>query len=601
MAISTGEQSIDRNALRRKYAIERQKRLRADGANQYKRLESEFSNLAEDPYTPRLEREPVFDHVTFAFIGGGFAGLVTGARLKEAGIDDVRIIDKGGDFGGTWYWNRYPGAQCDTASMIYMPLLEETGYMPREKYAHAPEIRDHCSRIGKHYRLYEKALFHTRVTCLEWKEKEKCWLISTDRGDAFTAKYVGMGTGPLHVAKLPGLTGIEKFKGKSFHTSRWDYSYTGGSPDGKLLDKLADKKVAIIGTGATAVQCVPHLARSAKQLFVFQRTPSSVDERNNAQIDPNWFAEINEPGWQKKWQENFVANLGIGFPAEDLVEDGWTDLGKRIRAQVIGMPPEERTPENILAAFEDADHEKMEEIRQRAQSVVKDPETGERLKAWYRQLCKRPCFHDEYLQAYNRKSTMLVDTDGKGVDCITEKGVFANDTVFEVDCIIFASGFEVGTSFVDRSGYDVIGSGKLRLSKAWENGMRSYHGLHVHGFPNLFFVQQNQAAAFIANYPHNLVDHADTVAAVVGYAEANGYAEVEPTEKAQNEWIDFLMTGPGARIGNTECTPGYYNNEGHGFGDQERFALGHPAGAQGFFLHIDAWRKSGNFEGLIFR
>ncbi len=592
--------TIDKEALRAKYAAERDKRLRDDGADQYLRLESEFTDLAADPYMPIEEREPLSDHVTFAFIGGGFAGLVVGARLKEAGIDDCRIIEKGGDFGGTWYWNRYPGAQCDTASMIYMPLLEETGHMPSEKYAHAPEIRDHCSRIGRHFGLYENALFHTEVTDLAWSEADSHWIIRTNRGDEFTAKYVGMGTGPLHVAKLPGLPGIEEFEGKSFHTSRWDYAYTGGDPEGAPMDRLAGKRVAIIGTGATAVQCVPHLARDARELLVFQRTPSSVDERNNAPLERDWFDQVAESGWQKKWQENFVANLGMGFPAEDLVEDGWTDLGKRIRAQVKTLPPDQWTPEKIMAAFEDADNQKMEEIRQRAEAIVTDKEAGQKLKAWYRQLCKRPCFHDEYLQAFNLPGTRLIDTDGNGVEKITAKGVVANGQEYEVDCIVYASGFEVGTDFVSRAGYEVTGRDGRTLSETWADGMRSFHGLHLHGFPNLFFVQQNQAAAFIANYPHNLVDHAETVASVVGHAESNGHKTVEPSAEAQQQWVDFLLTGPGARIGSTECTPGYYNNEGQGYGEQERFALGHPAGALGFFQHIDVWRKSGKFEGLEF-
>ncbi len=281
MATAHKDGTIDKEALRRRYAAERDKRLRTDGAAQYKRPESEFTDLAVHPYTPREERDPVSDHVTFAFIGGGFAGLVVGARLKEAGITDYRIVEKGGDFGGTWYWNRYPGAQCDTASMIYMPLLEETGHMPSEKYAHAPEIRDHCSAIGRQYGLYDNALFHTQVTDLAWDETRRLWIVRTDRGDEFTAKYVGMGTGPLHVAKLPGLPGIELFEGKSFHTSRWDYGYTGGTPEGEPMTGLADKRVAVIGTGATAVQVVPNVARDAKELLVFQRTPSSVDERNN--------------------------------------------------------------------------------------------------------------------------------------------------------------------------------------------------------------------------------------------------------------------------------------------------------------------------------
>jgi cation diffusion facilitator CzcD-associated flavoprotein CzcO len=592
--------AIDKDALRRKYAEERDKRLRADGSAQYRRLESEFADLAADPYLPVVPRDPVRDHVTFAFIGGGFAGLVVGARLKAAGIDDYRIVEKGGDFGGTWYWNRYPGAQCDTASMIYMPLLEETGHMPSEKYAHAPEIREHCARIGRQFGLYDKALFHTRVTGAAWDDAAAVWRIATDRGDAFTAKYLGMGTGPLHVAKLPGLPGIERFEGKSFHTSRWDYGYTGGDPEGAPMTRLADKRVAIIGTGATAVQCVPHLARDAKELLVFQRTPSSVDVRDNAPIDPAWFADVARPGWQKAWLENFVGNLGGGFAAEDWVQDGWTDLGRRIRQEILALPPEQRTPANVMAAFEDADHRKMEEIRQRAERIVNDPEAGQKLKAWYRQLCKRPCFHDEYLQAFNEPGVRLIDTDGQGVERITENGVVAGGVEYPVDCIVYASGFEVGSEYTARAGFEVTGRGGRTLSEHWAGGMRTLHGLHMHGFPNAFMVQPTQAANLIANVPHNIVDHADTIAAVVAQAEARGAATVEPTAEAEQAWIELIASGPGTNLGSTECTPGYYNNEGQGFADRTRFFTGHPQGALAYFSHIDAWRKSGQFAGLAF-
>jgi len=600
MEMPTALPMIDRDILRIKYAEERDKRLRAEGAAQYLRLETEFAELAADPYMPVQPRGPVSDHVTFAFIGGGFAGLVVGARLKEAGIDDVRIIDKGGDFGGTWYWNRYPGAQCDTASMIYMPLLEETGHMPTEKYAHAPEIREHCARIGRQYGLYDNALFHTQVTSVSWDEAATVWTVLTDRGDRFTAKYVGMGTGPLHVAKLPGLPGIETFKGKSFHTSRWDYAYTGGDPEGAPLSKLADKRVAIIGTGATAVQAVPHLARAAKELLVFQRTPSSVDVRDNRQLERDWFESVAEPGWQKKWQENFVGNLGGGFAREDLVQDGWTDLGHRIRREIRALPPEERTPANVLAAYEDADHHKMSEIRQRAETVVEDPEAGQKLKAWYRQLCKRPCFHDEYLQAYNQPGTKLIDTDGQGVERITEHGVVAGGVEYPVDCIIYASGFEVGTEYTSRAGFQVTGRESETLSEHWAGGMRTFHGLQMHGFPNAFMVQPTQAANLIANVPHNIVDHGDTIAAVVAEAERRGADKVEPTAAAEKAWVDLLLTGTGGSLGDLGCTPGYYNNEGAGFGEKTKYQVGHPAGALGYFNHIEAWRRSGAFEGLVF-
>ncbi|MBP6380194.1 MAG: NAD(P)/FAD-dependent oxidoreductase [Sphingorhabdus sp.] len=594
--------TLDIQTIRSKYAEERDKRVRADGNDQYVEIAGRFAHYKEDPYIPVQPREPVTDHVTFAFIGGGFAGLVTAAKLKEAGVEDVRIVEKGGDFGGTWYWNRYPGAQCDTASMIYMPLLEETGHMPSERYAHAPEILSHCQRIGNTFGLYDNALLHTEVTALEWDDAHARWVIRTNRGDAFTAQFVGLGTGPLHVAKLPGIAGIENFKGHSFHTSRWDYGYTGGSPEGAPMTKLADKRVAIIGTGATSVQAVPHLSRDAKELFVFQRTPSSVDARNNGPIDPDWFDQISEPGWQYKWLENFAAHFsGIGIPEVDLVADGWTDMSRRMRAKMVDLPPEQLNPEGILAAFEETDHQKMEEIRARAEAIVNDKETAEKLKAWYRQLCKRPCFHDAYLQSFNNPNTHLIDTDGKGVERITENGLVVGGKEYEVDCIIYASGFEVGTSYQRRSGFDTIGKYGVKLSDYWADGMRSLHGIHVHGFPNMFIVHPAQGANLISNVPHNLVDSAKTISAIVSHTLQSGHRTNEVTKQAEDDWLALLSTGIGLIIGGTECTPGYYNNEGQGWeGTPAALGTGYPAGAVAYFNYIDGWRNSGKFEGLAF-
>jgi cyclohexanone monooxygenase len=594
-------QTIDKEKLRRKYTEERNKRLRADGNDQYIEVKGQLAHYLDDPYTPLTPRDPKTDHVTFAFIGGGFAGLATAARLTEAGIQDVRIIEKGGDFGGTWYWNRYPGAQCDTASMVYMPLLEETGHMPTEKYAHAPEILAHCRRIGTQFGLYDDALFHTEVVDLKWDEANSRWIIHTNRGDTFTAQFIGMGTGPLHVPKLPGISGIESFKGHSFHTSRWDYDYTGGDPHGAPMTKLADKRVGIIGTGATSVQCVPYLARAAKELYVFQRTPSSVDIRANAPIDPKWFSTIASPGWQQRWLENFTANQAGGNAEEDLVQDGWTDLSRRIRARIQKLPREERTVPNMRAAFEDSDFEKMQEIRDRVDAIVGDRKTADRLKAWYGQLCKRPCFHDEYLQAFNVPGTHLVDTDGKGVEKITEKGVVVAGKEYPLDCIIYASGFEVGTEYRRRAGFDMSGRDGVKLSAHWAQGMRSKHGIHVHGFPNAFFVQPTQGANLISNVPHNLTEAAKTIATVVKHAQDNGFKEIEVTKEAEDKWIDLLLTGVGRMIGGPDCTPGYYNNEGHEPGPAAKLNVGHPAGAMAYFKYIDAWRSNGDFEGLQLR
>ena len=591
---------IDKEAIKARYIQERDKRLRADGNDQYRRIQGQLAHYLEDPYTPFVEREPVTDHVTFTFIGGGFAGLVTGARLVEAGIKDVRIVEKGGDFGGTWYWNRYPGAQCDTASMIYMPMLEETGHMPTEKYAHAPEILEQCQRIGRQYGLYENALFHAEVKALTWDEKASAWVVETSRGDRFTSTYIGLGTGPLHVPKLPGIPGLDSFKGHSFHTSRWDYAYTGGDPKGGLMEKLRDKRVAIIGTGATSVQAVPHLARACKELFVVQRTPSSVDVRANVPIDPDWFAGIATPGWQQRWLENFTANQAGGNADVDLVQDGWTDLSRRIRAKIMELPREQMTPQNMLAAYEDSDFEKMEEIRARVDSLVGDHETAQNLKAWYRQLCKRPCFHDQYLQAFNTPGTQLIDTDGKGVERITETGFVVGGVEYEVDCIIYASGFEVGTEYTERAGFDLTGRNGLTLSQAWAEGMRSKHGIHVHGFPNAFFVQPAQGANLISNIPHNLTDAGKTIARIVGHAQATNAPTVEVTQEAQDEWIALLLTGMPRMLGSPDCTPGYYNNEGQDPGPAARYNVGYPAGASAYFKYLEAWRDNGKFEGLAF-
>jgi cation diffusion facilitator CzcD-associated flavoprotein CzcO len=539
--------------------------------------------------------------VTVAFIGGGFAGLVTGARLREAGVEDVRIIEKGGDVGGTWYWNRYPGAQCDTASFVYMPLLEETGHMPSEKYARGPEILEHCQRIASQYGLYDKALFHTEVTELEWDTGRSAWVVRTNRGDEFTAQFLAMGTGPLHVPKLPGIPGIESFRGHSFHTSRWDYGYTGGDPSGAPMDGLADKRVAVIGTGATAVQCIPHLARAAKELYVFQRTPSSVDVRDNRPTDPDWFAEMATPGWQQRWLENFTANQTGGEASEDLVMDGWTDIARRVRARIMALPPQDMTPDKMMAAFEDSDFEKMEEIRARVDAIVEDPSTAQRLKAWYRQLCKRPCFHDEYLLAYNRPNAHLVDTDGKGIERITETAVVVAGVEYEVDCIIYASGFEVGTEFTRRAGFDLTGRDGLRLSEHWGEGMRTLHGIHVHGFPNAFVVQPTQGANLISNVPHNLTESGRTIATIVRHALDHGHREVEVTQEAEDAWIDLLLSGPGSMIGSPDCTPGYYNNEGQDAGPARQLFVGYPLGAMAYFRYLDEWRSSGRFDGLEFR
>ena len=429
---------------------------------------------------------------------------MTGARLVEAGITDVRIVEKGGDFGGTWYWNRYPGAQCDTASMVYMPLLEETGHQPTEKYAHAPEILAQCQRIGRQYKLYDNALFHTEVEDLTWDESRQVWVIKTNRGDAFTASFIGLGTGPLRdgqAARHSRHRGLQE--GHSFHTSRWDYDYTGGDPatisyGGSTLSKLADKRVAIIGTGATSVQAVPHLARACKELYVFQRTPSSIDVRANRPLDPEWFSGIATPGWQKRWLENFTANQSMGaWTEEDLVQDGWT--GCRAAAAAASSEdwrPEQRTPQGMLAAFEDLDFWREDggdpRLRRSRPNRRRPPDrpAPEGLVPPAVQAAMLP-----------RRLSAGVQRAGRAPGRHRRQGRRADHRYGRRGRWPRIRGRLHHLRLRLRGRHRVQAPRRLRpdrprraeaLAKAWAEGMRSKHGIHVRGFPNAFFVQPTQ-------------------------------------------------------------------------------------------------------------
>ncbi len=528
-------------------------------------------------------------------IGGGFGGLLAGARLREAGVTSLRLIEKGGDFGGTWYWNRYPGAACDVESYIYLPLLEELGYVPKEKYSRAPEILAHSQAIGRKFELYRDALFQTEVTELRWDEGAERWIVSTDRGDEFRARFVAMANGPLNRPKLPGVPGIESFAGHSFHTSRWDYGYTGGDSNGGLTG-LSGKRVAVIGTGATAVQCIPHIAEAAEHLTVFQRTPSSVDVRANRATDPAW-ANGLKPGWHKNRMTNFNILVSGGWQPEDLVADGWTDIIRKLLVRVQADPTAIATPDAATGTLELADFDKMDQIRARVDEVVKDASTAEALKPWYRQFCKRPCFHDDFLPAFNRPNVTLVDTNGQGVTAITPKGVVAGGVEIPVDCIVFATGFEVGTSYARRAGYEIIGRGGITLTEKWAGGVRTLHGIHSRGFPNCFIMGAQQSA-FTVNFPHAIDEQARHIAYIAAHALKNDVATLEPSQAAEDAWVDTIVQL--SRFGRDfleACTPGYYNNEGKLSAlAAQNGAYG--AGSEAFFQRMKEWRDAGTLEGL---
>ncbi|MFF2324952.1 MULTISPECIES: flavin-containing monooxygenase [unclassified Streptomyces] len=553
---------FDPDALRARYRAERERRIRPEGSGQYRRTEGEFGYFDEDPYAEgEVTREPLDDRVTALIIGGGFGGLLAGARLRQAGIASVRVIEKGADFGGTWHWNRYPGIHCDIESYVYMPLLEEVGHVPEWKYAPGEEIRQHARAIARRFALYDDACFRTQATELRWDEDESEWIVATDRGDRIRARHVVVATGTLSQAKLPGIPGIETYRGHTFHTSRWDYAYTGGDADGGL-HRLADKRVALIGTGATAIQVVPHLGADAQHLYVFQRTPSSVDVRGNRRTDPEWAASL-EPGWQRRRRENFLKAVTGVRVAEDLVNDAWTSSA-RLQEKMIPtnsyahIPAQERE-----RAYELADFQKMNELRGRVDGIVTDPATAEKLKPWYRYMCKRPTFSDTYLQTFNRTNVTLVDTaDTHGVERITDRAVVVGGTAYEVDCIIFATGFETGVSGVLSGMLPVFGRGRASLLDSWKDGPRTLHGFYSHGFPNLFHMGPLQNASAV-NFVHVLDEQATHIAEVVAQARRRRARYVEPTVDAQDAWVATIRSKAADLYAfHAECTPGYYNNEG---------------------------------------
>ncbi|MBB3665484.1 cation diffusion facilitator CzcD-associated flavoprotein CzcO [Prauserella sediminis] len=559
----------DLETIRARYRAERDKRLRPDGTAQYLQTADELAAYADDPWSdPPAAREPVTDEIDAVVLGAGFSGLLAGAHLRKAGLSRIRLVDTAGGVGGTWYWNRYPGVACDIESYIYLPLLEEVGGMPSRKYAPGWEIRQHAERIAEHFDLGRDALLHTAVTSLHWDDELSRWHVRTDHGDAFTARYAVISSGLFGSPKLPGIPGIDRFEGRAFHTSRWDYDCTGGSEDVREYPGLRDKRVAIVGTGATSIQVVPTIAPDCGELLVVQRTPSTVDRRDDRPTDPDWWAEITkEPGWQRVRRDNFITLVTGGAAGEDLVQDQWTDTAP-VRGRKLLMSGQRGTDPAL--AFEIADHQKMAEMRARVGEIVSDSRTATALQPWYRHLCKRPCFSDSYLQTFNRDNVRLVDTDGHGVERITPKGIVVAGTEHPVDVLIFGTGFEVGADAATRSGADIRGRAGLPLEKYWANGARTLHGATSRGFPNLIQLVSSRNVVSV-NYGHILEDRAEHLGAMVAEAEKRS-ALIEPTEAAESAWSATISAKAiDTDAFQAECTPGYFNEEGKPRKRNERY------------------------------
>ncbi|MGY0500314.1 flavin-containing monooxygenase [Nocardia sp. FBN12] len=585
--------------FREKYAAERDKRLPNTGADTFQAIDfdGKFAAFDIDPHAdgPRT-LPPVQEDVDVLIIGAGFMGMSAGIELDKLGVSDYRILDVASDFGGTWYWNRYPGVRCDVEAYVYLPYLEATGYMPTERYVRGSEIFEYCKSLAKQFDLYDRALFQTRVTGMEWDDDAARWTVSTDAGDTFRARFVSTQSGQFSRPQLPGIPGIEKFAGASFHTSRWDYDYTGGDITGGL-DKLHDKRVAVIGTGATGVQAIPQLAEYAESVVVFQRTPSQIAPRENAPTDVDWFKNLPE-GWHATRRATFDKCAMDRATIDCEVDDGWIKFAKFQMNAIYEAGGAEPTPEQYMNAMERSDYEWNEMLRDRVDSIVNDSAKAAKLKTYYRTMCKRPGFSDDFLPVFNKDSVDIVDTSETPIDRITETSIIVGDHEYEVDLIVYATGFQQGRTWTDKAGYDVLGRDGNRLSKKFADGVSTYHGFLSEEFPNLFFLGFIQSTQ-VSNIA-NLIDHQSVhMSYMINKAISEGMRAIEPTPEAEAGWNETIDTMAELRRDwNMTCTPGQYNNEGRIDDKRSNLVGGLYGPGYEYFDLLHKWREDDQFHGI---
>lgn len=625
--------------LVQKYDEEKKKRLRSDGNNQYVDLEqaktSKLASLVQDPWVDHAAlnaQQPNLsngDHVKFTILGAGFCGLIYSARLIEAGFkpDDIRLVDVAGGFGGTWYWNRYPGLMCDSESSIYLPLLEETGYMPKHRYSHGHEIREHAERIAEKYGIQDKAVFRTHIDTMDWNEDSKRWSLkmTQDRGPeaqqveiAVTSQFVILANGVLNHPKAPKIDGLDEYEGQMIHTGRWKYDISGGSPDDQSLVGLQGKKVGFIGTGATGVQCVTELAKWAGHLYVFQRTPSSIDVRGQRPTDPDqWREATSKPGWWTARNANFVSHT-IGEPVdENLVDDAWTTIdtyrtliGSSERTKPLEMADIPGYIGKILAT----DAPRTDRLRKRVEELVTDNATAERLKAWYPSWCKRPCFHDHFLPTFNRENVSLVQTEPTGVQKASSRGLTVEGKEYDLDVIVFGTGYRAPAVDIGEPSKmcnaTITGAGGLSLPEKWlPQGPATLYGTMTSSFPNLFFTGPTQAGASASiTYLFDITArHISEIISKLSSESPNpDQLILEPEAEAEEAWANKLASMAGWAAPVSVCLPSYINNEGAAMTDMREAAkmaraMPYPLGINAYSKVLEDWRAEGGYRGLRIR
>jgi cation diffusion facilitator CzcD-associated flavoprotein CzcO len=595
-------EEIDIPALKEKYREERTKRLRSEHGEQYAAPTDHLTHdtLEHDPFEPVVPRDALSEDIDVAILGGGWSGITAAVHLTKAGVTNFRNFDQAGNFGGTWYWNRYPGIQCDNDAYCYLPLLEETGFIPSKKFSDGKEIYDYIQQVVDTFGFRDKGVFHTMITSLKWDEASQRWHITTNRDDDIRARFVILCGGVLSTPKFPRVPGIHSFKGKMFHTSRWDYEYTGGSWENPALANLGDKRVAILGTGATSIQAVPYLAKYAKQVYVIQRTPSSVDERPNPPTDLEWVKSL-EPGWQQHRIKNFNRAAYEVIPPgdQDLICDIWTEINRNLNEELESQGWPQIDTAEFYQRRESMDFRVMERLRRRVESIVEDPETAEALKPYYRFMCKRPLSNNDYYDCFNQPNVKLIDVSGtKGLEAMTETGFIADGVEYEIDCMIFASGFEVTSDLRRRWGFDKLeGRNGISIFDYWANGPLTLHGSMAHNFPNMFYTGYVQGG-LNGTTTEQFSTQGHHAAWIISEALKRGVGSVEPSQEGQDAYLKrFWEVALDLSTVLTECPPSYFTNEG----DQEpKWFLfrGWGLGWDDFQNMLQQWRDKGDMEGM---
>ncbi|KAK7992476.1 hypothetical protein PG996_012491 [Apiospora saccharicola] len=629
--------------LTQKYEEEKAKRLRADGSAQYNEFEScpnaRLRGLVDDPWVDHAhlnaQQPPNLadgQHIKVLSLGAGIAGLVYTTHLLETGAfvpEDIRLVDTAGGFGGAWYWNRFPGLACDVEASIYLPWLERTEYVPRHRYAHGEDIRRYLESVAEKFGLDTKGVFRTRVDKMTWDEGRRCWVVDLEqrRGPrdeendlisfSVTAQYVVLANGILNHPKAPKIEGLEGFAGDMMHASRWDYSVSGGSPTDPRLTKLKGKRVGVVGTGASGVQCVAALAEWAGELYVFQRTPSTVDAREQREMSAEEWAKVSEqPGWWSRRNINFVdAVAGEIRPEDNLVDDGWTKAPTL--SMVAGARHEPLLPEDIPGHIERMlakDVPRSNRMRQRVVDLVtKDQETAEALKPWYPTWCKRPCFHDTYLQTFNQSHVTLVPTEAHGLHRATSRGLVVKDREYPLDVLVFATGYRSPVHHIAEpsamSNTPIVGRGGRTMASKWsEDGPGSLHGLFTRGFPNLLLTGPSQQG--ISGNVTYMYDVAGRHAAYVlaeaekkaNASKGSGFAVIEPAEEAEEAYVHHLLSLAAFHAPMGVCLPNYRNDESAvPVGDdalKAAKATTYPLGINAWSEFLEEWRGTGRLEGL---